>query len=757
MLKLKKYYKSFIWSILFIICLLSIEAICDLKLPDYMSDIVNTGIQSGGIEHSAPSAISEKAMNLINAFMSEEEKEYVLKNYTKINIGDTEYLSDYPVLDTENIYLLNDVDSKRVKEIDSIFSVSSKTMVNVLMSLSESSQNNNSDGINKDDSNSNQQNLINIDTSNVDLSKLYEMMPMIAMLPEEKINNLRQEALETDETTLSSIGKVFARIFYKEIGLDTSKIQQDYIIKIGIKMLGVSLLGAIITIVVGYFASKIGAGVSKTLRKDIFEKVQGFSSEEFNKFSSASLITRTTNDVTQIQNATTMGLRMLLYSPILGIGGVLMMLQKGRDMAWTLLLGLVAVFILILVLFKVVMPKFKLMQKLTDKLNLVSKENLTGVMVIRAFGTQKYEEKRFDEVNVETTDVNRFTGRVMGFMMPCMMLIMNLLSVLIIWVGADMISKSALQVGDMMAFMQYAMQVIMSFVMLAIMFVMIPRANISANRISEVLETESKINNPQNPVKFNTNKKGYVEFKDVSFIYQGAAEKVLNNINFTAKPGETTAFIGSTGSGKSTLINLIPRLYDVTEGEILVNGVNVKDVNLSELREQIGYIPQKGSLLSGTIEKNLKYGNSEASDDFMKECSKVAQATEFIESKEDEYQSEISQGGKNVSGGQKQRLSIARALVKNSSIYIFDDSFSALDFETDAKLREALKSHTGNSTILIVAQRVNTIMNAEQIIVLEEGKIVGKGTHEELLKNCPTYYEIASSQLTKEELENGRK
>jgi len=528
--------------------------------------------------------------------------------------------------------------------------------------------------------------------------------------------------------------------------------QTNIIVDIGIKMLGVCLISITSAVLVGFLGSKIGSGIGRNLRKDVFQKVQSFGKVEFNKFSSASLITRTTNDITQVQMVITMAVRMLFYAPIMGIGSFIMMSQLGAGLTWTIAVALGVIIALIVFLFVVVFPKIQIVQKLTDKINLVAKESLSGLMVVRAFSTQKYEENRFDTINTDIMKTNRFINRSMGFMMPCMMLVMNGLNVLILWFGAEKVSQTSIQVGDLMAVMQYGMHVVMSFLFVSMMFVMLPRASVSAKRILEVLETETSINDPEKTKKFEESKKGYVEFKNVDFCYPGATEKVLENINFVAKPGETTAFIGTTGSGKSTLINLIPRLFDCTNGEVLVNGVNVKDVTLEDLHNQIGYITQKGNLLSGTIESNLKYGNENVTEEFMQKCAEIAQASEFIEEKEGKYQSPISQGAKNVSGGQKQRLSIARALVKNSPIYIFDDSFSALDFKTDSKLRVALKTHTKEATLLIVAQRVSTIMNAEQIIVLEDGKIVGKGTHEELLKNCATYFEIASSQLSEEEL-----
>jgi len=746
MLRLRKFYKPFIGIILIVACLLGVQATCDLKLPDYMSEIVNVGIQTNGIEDVTPVVISEKGLMFISLFMNEDEKEFVLNNYIKINSGNTEYVNKYPLVETENIYILNNIDKETIIEMDSIFSVSCKTMVNILTTMRNLSSAGDGNRVS-----------IAEEARDMDITKLYEMFPMILNLPEELLNEVKQEAENSDTNSLIMIGKIFTKAFYNEIGLDTEKLQTNYIVKIGLKMIAISILGGVCIVLVSFFTSRMAGSIARTIRKTIFEKVQSFSTGEFNKFGTASLITRTTNDITQIQQITAMGMRMLLFSPIMGVGSLIMMFQKSRSMVWTLGIGLGGVVCLVIALFIIVMPKFEIIQKLADKLNLVTKENLTGIMVIRAFGTQEHEGKRFNKVNKDITDLNIFVGRIMGFAMPCMMLIMNLLTVLIVWVGADKIASSTIQVGDMMASIQYAMHVLMSFIMLTMISIMIPRAGVSAKRIADVLETKTSINNPENPIEFKEDEKGYVEFKNVGFQFEGATEKVLDNISFIARPGETTAFIGSTGSGKSTLINLIPRFYDVTEGEILVSGINVKSADLFKLHKQIGYIPQKGNLLSGTIEFNLKYGNNEATDEFMKECSQIAQAEEFIEQKENKYNEEVAQGAKNVSGGQKQRLSIARALVKNAPIYIFDDSFSALDFKTDAKLREELKKHTNNSTILIVAQRVNTIMNAEQIIVLDQGKIVGKGTHGELLNSCPIYYEIASSQLTKEELENGRK
>lgn len=733
MLKLKKYLKPFVFPLLLAIILLFLQAVCDLNLPNYMSDIVNIGIQSNGIEHATPEAISEEGMELIKCFSSDEDKKILEENYEKILSGNTEYSTKYPEIINKNIYVLKD--DKNIEKLDNIFQISTRTFINVMSQLSE--------GV---------ENASISDNTQIDLEKIYPMITMIQSLPEEQIIEAREEAKQTDETMLSQVAVVFTELFYEEIGVEISEVQIAYIVKTGAKMIGMTLIVAISAISVSFLATRVAAKVGQNIRTDVFKKVQSFSDAEFEKFTTSSLITRTTNDITQIQNLIVMGIRLVFLAPVMCIGAIIMIINRNASMTWILGLACALIIVLIATIFALSMPRFKKIQKLIDKLNLVSRENLSGVMVSRAFRTQEYEEERFDKVNNELTKVNLFVNRVMATMSPIMTFVMNGIMLVIVWVGAKQIAVSNLQIGDMMAFMQYSMQVIMSFLMMSMMFIMFPRAAVSGKRIVEVLETEPSIKNPEKSKEFDKNKTGVVEFKNVSFKYEGADEYVLENISFVAKPGETTAFIGSTGSGKSTLIKLVPRFNDVTSGEILVNGVNVKDVSIEKLQKQIGYVPQKGSLLSGTIESNIKYGNQEATDEFMQECAEIAQATEFIETKEEKYKSEISQNAKNVSGGQKQRLSIARAIAKKAPIYIFDDSFSALDFKTDAKLRQALKEKMKSATILIVAQRVSTIMNAEQIIVLDQGKVVGKGTHEELLKNCPTYYEIASSQLAKEEL-----
>ena len=738
MLKLRKYLKPYIFTIILAICLLFVQAICDLNLPNLMSEIVNVGIQSSGVERATPEAISEDGMKLLQIFMNDEEKSLIEANFTKIEKGDKNYEQKYPTVSQKNIYVINDgIEDDTLSKMNRAFEIATRTFINVMSEMAE--QNGSSQDEMKD-------------KTNIDVEQMYAMIPYFEHIDNNTMNSARIDAENMEESMLSQTAIAITKIMYKELGMDLAKIQTMYILKTGAKMLGMTIIVILTAISVSFIATRVATKTGKNLRKDVFEKVQEFSDTEYDKFSTSSLITRTTNDVTQIQNLIVMLIRIMAYAPIMGIGGIIMMLQRNSDMSWILGIACIAIICLIAVIFAFAMPKFKLLQRLTDKINLVSRESLSGIMVSRAFRTQKHEEARFDEVNKKIAKTNLFVNRIMSVMMPAMTLIMNAVTVLVVWVGAHQIAESNLMVGDMMAFMQYAMQVIMSFLMISMMFIMVPRASVSAKRIFEVLETEPIIKEPKKTEEFDKDKIGYVEFRNVSFKYHDAEEDVLENITFTAKPGETTAFIGSTGSGKSTLIKLVPRFYDVTEGEILVNGVNVKNIESKKLQEQIGYVPQKGSLLTGTIESNLKYGKLDASDELMAECARVAQATEFINEKEEKYKSEISQGGKNVSGGQKQRLSIARALVKEAPIYIFDDSFSALDFKTDSALRQSLKDYAKNSTILIVAQRVSTIMNAEQIIVLEEGKIVGKGTHKDLLKNCKTYYEIATSQLEKEEL-----
>jgi len=740
MRRLASYLKPFTVTLILAIILLFGQAMADLNLPNYMSDIVNTGIQQSGIENAVPEAISENGYTLMTTFMTETDKAKVQENYTLVTAGDTKYVKDYPLAQTENIYVLKDINKDTETELNSIFGMAAGTFIQISKDMAEQSD----QGAAPDKAS---------EVGTVDFQQLYTMLPAFQQLPADMMNKAREVAAQTDPTMQQATGSSFVKLLYSELGMDLGKIQNAYIIKTGLIMLLIAFGGVVASVLVGLCAARVAAGASKTLRRDIFSKVESFSNKEFDKFSTSSLITRTTNDVTQVQMLIIMGVRMVFYAPILGIGGIIMVLRENASMTWIIGIAVALLIILIVSVFSIAMPKFKIIQKLIDRLNLVSRENLSGLMVVRAFGTQKFEENRFDKANQDLTKTNLFVNRVMVFMFPAMMLIMNFITLLIVWVGSKQIADSSMQVGDMMAFMQYAMQIIMSFLMISMMFIMVPRASVSATRIAEVLETEPTIIDPKQPKPFNNSKNGEVEFKNVSFRYENASEDVLHNISFTARPGETTAIIGSTGAGKSTMINLIPRFYDVTSGEILVNGVNVKEVTQYDLHDQIGYVPQKGVLLTGTIDSNLRYGKKEATDEEIMKAAEIAQALEFITQQEEGFEKPISEGGTNVSGGQKQRLSIARALVKQAPIYIFDDSFSALDYKTDVALRRALKEQTGDSTVLIVAQRVSTIMTAEQIIVLNDGEVVGIGTHGELLNNCPTYYEIAASQLSKEELQ----
>jgi len=730
-----------------VLLLLFGQAMSELNLPNYMSKIVNVGIQQNGVEEAAPKAISQNAMKLMQTFMLSDEKTLVQDNYTlvsgtDVNAGGKTYQSVYPNAKDTQIYVRNDVDSTTLASLDQTFGNATWTFINVMQEYAK-----------MNGTTATTTSTSSVDVKSIDFEKLYAMQSQLDQMPASVVSDAHDKAVTNDKSILKQSAAAFTGSFYKELGISLTDVQTSYILKIGGGMLLIAMLGGLASIFVSLFSSRIAAGVARSLRVDIFNRIESFSNNEFDKFSTASLITRSTNDVTQIQTLLTIGVRMLLYAPILAVGGVFMAVNKSASMSWIIAVACIVLIGMILIVLAVTLPRFKLVQKLIDNLNLVARENLSGLMVIRAFGTRDFEKDRFDKANKDLTKVNLFINRTMSFMMPAMMLIMNAVTLLVVWVGAHQISESTMQVGDMMAFMQYAMQIIMSFLMIAMMFIFVPRAAVSANRIAEILETHTTILDPAEPKSLETSKKGYVEFKDVNFRYQGADEDVLNDITFTAKPGQTTAFIGSTGSGKSTLVNLILRFYDVTKGQVLINDVDIREVAQKELRSIIGYVPQQGVLLSGTIASNLRYGKKTATDEEIQAAAEVAQATSFIDEKTDRFDSEISQGGDNVSGGQKQRLSIARALVKRAQIYIFDDSFSALDFQTDIALRKALKANTGDSTLLIVAQRVSTIMNAEQIIVLDNGRIVGKGTHRELLQSCPEYYEIASSQLSKEELE----
>ena len=750
MLKLLKQLKPYLSSIIVAILLLFVQAICDLSLPDYMSNIVNVGIQQGGIENSVPNIIKKSDLDKLFIFMSDENKDIVKNNYMllskeSLNSNDyNEYLEKYPVLNNEDLYKLNTKDSKNINELNNIFA---KPML--IVSMIESKDFKDIIG----DSNTALQ-IPKLQSDN-DLA-VEDAFELLKVMPQEQINEILSKINKSLESMPDSIitqsATEYIRLQYKSIGIDTDKYQTNYIVLAGIKMVTIALISMIATVIVTFIAAKIGAGIGRDLRKEVFNKVVGFSNAEFDEFSTASLITRTTNDIQQVIMLIVMGLKTICYAPILGVGGIIKVINTRASMGWIIVVAVISILLLVIVLLGFAMPKFKSVQELVDRLNLVTRESLTGMLVIRAFSTQKYEEDKFEIANRNLTKTNLFVSRILTTMMPFMMLIMNSITLLIVWIGANRIDNGIIQVGTMMAFMQYTMQIIMAFLMISMVSVILPRAMVSAQRIYEVLDIDITIKDSNNILDFNKDEKGIVEFKNVSFKYPGANEEIISNISFRAIPGETTAFIGSTGSGKSTLINLIPRFYDVTKGEILIDGVNIKNVSQYELREKIGFIPQKGLLFSGTVESNLKYGGEYISDEDIEKASEIAQAIEFINNKEERFKTEISQGGSNVSGGQKQRLAIARALAKKAEIFIFDDSFSALDFKTDAKLRSAINKELRNSTILIVAQRISTIMNANQIIVLDEGKVVGKGTHKELMKNCEVYQQIALSQLSKEEL-----
>ncbi|WP_338558022.1 ABC transporter ATP-binding protein [Paraclostridium sordellii] len=734
MIKLIKHLRNSIGSVLLIVALLAIQATCDLSLPDYTSDIVNVGIQQSGIENAVPKVIRESQMNNLTLFMSKSDKNEVMKYYTLLNKG--EY-KDSNV--DEKLYELNTKDKSVIDKLDPIMGKS-------MMIASGIEQNKT-------------QILKKITPPGVPVNKNTDVMSVLRIMPTETLDNMKSSVEEKiskmPESMVSQSAIRYVKAEYKAIGMNVDKLQTNYIFKAGAIMLGIALISMVATVAVGYLGARVAAKLGRNLRKQVFGKVVSFSNKEMDEFSTASLITRSTNDIQQVQMLMVMLLRIVFYAPILAIGGFIKVLNTNTSMAWIIGVAVLTILSVVLVLFGLVMPKFKSVQKLVDKVNLVTREMLTGMLVIRAFSTEKHEEKRFDKANTDLMKTNLFVNRAMSMMMPTMMLIMNVITVVIVWNGAHSVDSGSMQVGDMMAFIQYTMQIIMAFLMISMVSMILPRAVVSMGRIDEVISTDLVIKDKKETQSFDENKKGIVEFKNVSFRYPNAEEDVLSNITFTAKPGQTTAFIGSTGSGKSTLINLIPRFYDVTEGEILVDGVNVKDVTQHELREKIGYVPQKGVLFSGTINSNLRYGKKDVSEETVRKAAEIAQASEFIDVKPKKFETEISQGGTNVSGGQKQRLSIARAIAKNPEIYIFDDSFSALDLKTDAALRKSLNEETGDSTVLIVAQRISTIINADQIVVLDQGKVVGIGTHKELLKNCEVYNEIALSQLSKEELANG--
>ncbi len=734
-----RYLKPFALTLAISIVFLFVQVLSDLGLPRLMSDMVDTGIQAGGIEPGAPEAISAQGLELLTGFQSEEDAETMASGYVLAAAGSDEALSDrFPAAAERDVYRLAGRDGAPLAAVDEAYTRAVFAMALALQGLQ--------DGAAAGEAAAG-------GTPSLEPAQLYAMAPTFAQLKASGALDPYVAAAAADDSMAGDqLAPTFTRLFYGELGVDLKQFQRDYIVGVGMKMLGVALLGGIAAVVVGWYASKIGTAVAMRMRRDVFEKVGRFSNAEYDKFSTASLITRTTNDVQQIQTLILMGIRLLLFAPIMGVGGIILAIRSSASMSWIIAVAVLAIVGVIAVMFALAVPKFKILQKLIDKLNLVSRESLSGMMVIRAFGNERYEESRFEQANDDLRRTNRFVQRTMAFLFPAMTLVMNLVTLLILWVGAHQIAASELQIGNMMAFMQYAMQIIMSFLMMSMMFIMVPRALASAERIQEVLDTELTIPEPANAKAFERGEGVTVRFDRVSFRYGNAEEAVLEDISFTAKPGRTTAFIGTTGAGKSTLVNLVPRFYDATSGAITMNGVDIREMSQQQLRELIGYVPQKGVLFTGDIASNVLYGKETADEDELREALEVAQASGFVDRMEQGVATPIAQGGTNVSGGQRQRLAIARALIRRAPVYIFDDSFSALDLKTDAALRRALKQFTSNATVLVVAQRVSTIKHAEQIIVLDQGRIVGRGTHQELLDGCPTYRDIAESQLTKEEL-----
>jgi ATP-binding cassette subfamily B multidrug efflux pump len=739
MRRLFKYLKPYSWLIFLIFLLLFGQAMADLSLPGYMADIVNVGIQQGGIENDVPQAIRAEEYNKVTLFMTNTEKTQVSEAYIKLDRQSlpenqyADYVKTYPQLANEPIYKLNTKDKTQIETLDSVFS----RYIPVVSAIE----------------------MGNLSTLGANIPTIPAGTdPFIALsqLPSSQMESIRN-AIESSITALpESMLKQYCSAYiseeYKALGMNVESIQTHYMFRIGLFMLTLTLAGVVASVIVGYISARIAASLGRDLRRRLFVRVESFSNIEFDKFSTASLITRSTNDITQIQMLMVMLFRFVFYAPIIGIGGIIRVLEADPSMLWIIAAAVGVMLTIMLFMFFIALPKFQSVQKLVDKLNLVTREMLTGLMVIRAFNTQKHEEQKFDIANVELTKLNLFINRILVLLMPAMMLIMNVVMLSIIWIGAHQIDAGTTNIGNMMAFMQYAMLIISSFLMISMIFVMVPRASVSAERVSEVLDTEPVIKDPSLPLKFNGDERGIVEFRDVSFRYPGAEADVLKNITFTVRPGETTAIIGGTGSGKSTLINLIPRFYDATKGKVLVDGIDVKSVSQHDLHDKIGYVPQKATLFSGTIANNISYGNEDATSDDIARYANIAQATEFISTSEEGFQTAVSQGGTNLSGGQKQRLAIARALAKQPEIYIFDDSLSALDFATEAALRKSLKKETGKATVLIVTQRVSTIMGAEQIVVLENGNISGVGTHKDLMLNCDVYRELALSQLSEEEL-----
>jgi len=731
MLKLFKYLKTSIVSILIIVALLILQANLDLTLPDYTSKIINVGIGQSGIEDSTPHVITEDTLDDLYIFLSDEEEIIINGHYELLDRNSTN-IENYPILTEVNVYEYNNEDREEVnKVLERAFALS--YVANMISQ--------------------------NPEIYGVIVPDEMTFMDMLRIMDEssrsEVISKISESVDDMPQSILQSTAIENIKNEYERIGLDLGDLQTNYILLSGAKMIGIAFLIMAVTIAITFFGARLAARLAKTLRSKVFEKVVRFSKSEMKKFGTSSLITRTTNDIQQIQHVIVMLMRVVFYAPIIAIGGIIKTTSADSSMLWIIIIAVLSLFFIVGTLFIIVMPKFKIFQSLIDRLNLVSREILTGIPVVRAFSNERHEENRFDEANKTLTKVNLFVNRTMALMMPLMMLLMNGVCVAIVWFGAKGVDVGTIQVGDIMAYIQYTMQIIMSFLMISMISIMLPRASVSARRIIEIIETDSSIKDPVKNKKLDKNKMGIVEFKNVCFRYPDAKEDVITDVNFIANPGETVAFIGSTGSGKSTLINLIPRFYDVTEGAILIDGVDIRDIKLKTLRDKIGYVPQKGILFSGTIESNIKYGDEAISDKKMKEASSIAQAEEFINEKEGKYASSIAQGGTNVSGGQRQRLSIARAIATDPEIYIFDDSFSALDFKTDAKLRKELKKVTKNSTVFIVAQRISTIMHANKIIVLDEGRVAGIGTHKELINNCDVYREIALSQLSEEEINNG--
>jgi len=744
MIKLLKYLKPYVLYIIVTIALLFVMANADLALPDYLSRIVNVGIQQNGIDSIVPQYIRQSQLDNLVLFLDDQEAATVYDDYRLVDESSSDYaelVQTVPALETEPVYFLNDLTAEQMTQLEPLMSQG----LLVVYAIDQIQQN--------PDQAAKMLGDLPFDPSQIpagmDLFSLLKMAPDRLATIKQQIDEKLQAIPGTLATQMTTAA---IQQEYNALGVDLGKIQTNYILRVGGVMVLLSLLSGITNISVSFLAAKTSASVARDIRKDVFTKVESFSSQEFNKFSTASLITRATNDVTQIQQVVFMVMRMLFFAPIMGIGGVIRAIDKSPNMWWIIALAVALLIVLIVVVFFIAVPKFTIIQKLIDRLNLVTRENLSGMMVIRAFNKQGFEEQRFDTANKDLANVTLFINRVMAVMMPVMLLIMNGLSILIIWVGAHQIAASTLQVGDMMAFLQYSMQIMFAFLMLSMMFIFLPRAFVSGDRISEVLDTENKIKDSEDPKPLPAPFLGKVEFRNVDFRYPDAEEDVLKGISFTALPGQTTAIIGSTGCGKSTLVNLVPRFFDVYKGEVLVDGVDVREVRQHDLRAKIGYTPQKGILFSGTVESNLRLADENASEETLRESIEIAQATDFVFDNPEGLEAPISQGGGNVSGGQKQRLSIARSLVKKPPIFIFDDTFSALDFKTDATLRKELEEKTGDSTVLLVTQRVATVMSADQIIVLDNGKIVGKGTHKELMKTCKTYREIATSQLSKEEL-----